>query len=91
MKLFSLAITPENSWQVPSEKNPLRLSVKLLSDASTVEMRLSEGLAQRILDLIAAEIHTEAQRNLQDFISAARGIEERAEAIKSLASDEIPF
>jgi hypothetical protein len=76
MKLTSLTIQPQTSWNPAGPNNPLRAVVKLNSDNSTVECVLSEDTMRKMLDLCAAEIAANAERNIRDFVAAVTAIDD---------------
>ncbi|MDF3607523.1 hypothetical protein PE067_16065 [Paracoccus sp. DMF-8] len=75
MKLTSLTIAPQNSWQAVGPNNKLRAVVKLSNENSTVECVLSDDATRRMIDLCAEEIAANAERNVREFVAAVNAID----------------
>ena len=73
MKISEINIAPENIWQELSAANPLRASVKLLSDKTTVETLLNDDDMEELLTLVEHIVARAAKRNVEQFVAAVSG------------------
>ena len=73
MKVSLINIAPVQSWQEISEKNPLRATVKLLSDETTVETVLDNEDMEELLTLVEHIVARAAKRNVEQFVAAVSG------------------
>ena len=73
MKITEIKIAPTNSWEVLSKDNPLRATVKLSSDKTTVETVLNDDDQAEIIALIEHVIARAAKRNVEQFVAAVSG------------------
>lgn len=81
MKLTSLTIAPTRTYSPLSADNPMKAVVKLAGETSTVECVLSDETMARLLDLCAAEIAANAERNVANFVAAVSQIESGSVAL----------
>ena len=73
MKISEINIAPVNQWRELSEENPLRASVKLLSDETTVETVLDNDDMEELLALVEHIVARAAKRNVEQFVAAVSG------------------
>ena len=73
MKVSEINIAPVNQWRELSEENPLRASVKLLSDKTTVETVLDNDDMEELLELVEHIVARAAKRNVEQFVAAVSG------------------
>jgi len=75
MKLTKLEIAPKSSWQPVSASNPLVCTVKLSSDAATVETVLHDDQIAQVLALVQHIVAEAAHRNVAAFVAQITAIE----------------
>ncbi len=73
MKISKIEIGPVNKWREISEENPLRASVSLLSDKTTVETVLDNDDMEELLALVEHIVARAAKRNVEQFVAAVSG------------------
>lgn len=72
MKITQLTIGPRNSWDA---KSPTICTVKIASEAATVETVLNDDDLNRILDLVQGIVAEAGARNMAAFVDAVRTID----------------
>ena len=92
-KLTELHIRPETTYLPFGKNNPMIATVKLNSDQSVIETRLSSEVMHKILLLCQEEIINEAKRNMDEFVSTVTAIETpvEVELLELDTNKDIPF
>ena len=75
MKMTSLVIKADRSWNPVGSDNPLRAVVQLQDDKSSIEVVLSEDSMRRMIDLCADEIAEQARQRVGEFVQAVNTLE----------------
>ena len=73
MQISEITISPVSRWNPLSEENPLRATVKLASDETTVETVLDEADMNELLAMVEHIIARAAKRNVEQFVAAVSG------------------
>jgi len=75
MKLTRLMIAPRSDWD---KNSPIICTVKLSSEAATVETVLSDDQAQQVLALVQGIVAEAAARNVADFVAHVSALQASA-------------
>lgn len=75
MKLTELKIAPSRPYSPVSAANPMKAVVRLEAEQSNVETVLSDETMRKLLELCAAEIAANAERNVREFVAAVNAVE----------------
>ena len=73
MKISEIKIAPIHTWQDLSIENPLKATVKLKSDETSVETVLDDCDMNDLLDLVQHIIARAAKRNIDNFVAMVSG------------------
>ena len=73
MKITKIVIQPTNVYRDLSGENPLKASVQLASDDTTVETVLNGEDMEELLALTENLIARAAKRNVEQFVAAVSG------------------
>ena len=73
MKVTKIVIQPTNAYSDLSEENPLKASVQLSSDNTTVETVLNGDDMEELLAVTEDLIARAAKRNVEQFVAAVSG------------------
>lgn len=73
MKVTKIVIQPTNAYRDLSEENPLKASVQLSSDDTTVETVLNGDDMEELLAVTENIIARAAKRNVEQFVAAVSG------------------
>lgn len=73
MKISEITISPTHRWSEISEENPLRATVSLKSEATTVETVLDNDDMEELLALVEHIVARAAKRNVEQFVAAVSG------------------